>query len=40
MIRFRNRMLAAAVGAALFVASASAAFAGEVSPQVSAVRDR
>jgi len=40
MIRFHNRMLAAAVGAALFVASASAAFAGEVSPQVSAVRDR
>lgn len=40
MIRFRNRMLAAAVGAALFVASASSAFAGEVSPQVSAVRDR
>lgn len=40
MIRFRNRMLVAAVGAALFIASASAAFAGEVSPQVSAVRDR
>lgn len=40
MIRFRNRMLTAAVGAALFIASASAAFAGEVSPQVSAVRDR
>lgn len=40
MIRFRNRMLVAAVGAALFVASASSAFAAEVSPQVSAVRDR
>lgn len=40
MIRFRNRMLAAAVGAALFVTSVSSAFAGEVSQQVSAVRDR
>ncbi len=40
MIRFRNRMLTAAVGAALFIASASAAVAGEPSQQVSAVRDR
>jgi tetratricopeptide (TPR) repeat protein len=39
MIRFRNRMLVAAVSAALFAVSALA-FAGELSPQVAAVRDR
>ncbi len=39
MIRFRNRMLAAAFSTALFAVSALA-FAGEPSPQVAAVRDR
>ncbi len=41
MIRVRNRLLAAAMGAALFAVSAGLpAFAGELSPQVIAVRDR
>lgn len=39
MIRFRNRMLAAAVTAMLLTAS-TLALAGDLSPQVSAVRDR
>jgi tetratricopeptide (TPR) repeat protein len=39
MIRFRNRMLVVAVAAALFAASAFA-IAGDLSPQVAAVRDR
>jgi hypothetical protein len=39
MIRFRNRLLGAAIGAALFAAAASA-IAGDPSPQVAAVRDR
>ena len=39
MIRFHNRALAAVIGAALFAASAFAT-AGELSSQVSAVRDR
>jgi tetratricopeptide (TPR) repeat protein len=41
MIRVRNRLLTAAMGAALFAVSAGLpAFAGELSPQVVAVRDR
>jgi tetratricopeptide (TPR) repeat protein len=40
MTRFHNRMLAVAVSAALFAATAGLAFAGEPSPQVVAVRDR
>jgi tetratricopeptide (TPR) repeat protein len=43
MTRFRNRMLVAAVAAMLFTASTgipTLAIAGELSPQVSAVRDR
>jgi tetratricopeptide (TPR) repeat protein len=39
MIHFRNRMLVATVGAALFAASALA-IAGDLSPQIDAVRDR